>query len=79
MTAEMDRLTAVVTKNKEVSDSVVLLIEGLAQQLKDAIANGANPAELTRLADEIEASANREAEAVLANTPGEPVVVPPVE
>lgn len=75
MIPTMERLTAVVTRNTEVSASVIVLVEGLAQQLRDAVANGASKEQLLALADEIEQSANREAAAVEANTPQAPTPV----
>lgn len=71
MSAAMDRLMAVVSKNTQVSASVLALVEGLAQQIRD---NVEDPVKLNALADEIENSANAEAAAVIANTPTPPEV-----
>ncbi len=80
MSAELDRLTAAVTRNTSVDSSIVALVEGLAQQLRD-MANSAT--ELTDLkaaivarADELEASSDAEAAAVVANTPATPTPPP---
>ena len=68
MSAEMDTLTAAVRRNSDVEDSAVLLIQGIAKQLADAIAAG-NPAALTALSAELNAKADSLAAAVSANTP----------
>lgn len=68
MSAEMDTLTAAVRRNSDVEDSAVLLIQGIAKQLADAIANG-NSAALQALSTELNAKADTLAAAVAANTP----------
>jgi hypothetical protein len=65
--AQLDDLKAQVTKNTEVEASAVVLIQGIAQKLKDAIAAG-DPAALTQLATDLNASATSLADAVAANT-----------
>ena len=66
MSAELDRLTASVTAIKDVADSAVALIAGLAQQIRD-LAN--SPAALTALADQLDADKQELADAITANTP----------
>lgn len=68
--AETDAVTAVTTLVNGLKQSVA----DLTQQLKDAIANGADPTALQAIADNLTAAtnavdANTAAEAALANTP----------
>jgi hypothetical protein len=72
MSAAMDALIVQVTKNSEVEASAILLIQGIAQQLKDAIANGADPVKLAELTTQLDNSAQALAAAVAANTPVAP-------
>jgi uncharacterized membrane protein affecting hemolysin expression len=72
MSAVMDTLTAAVKRNSDVEDSAVLLIQGIAKQLADLIAAGADPAALTALSDELTAKTDALAAAVAANTPAAP-------
>lgn len=65
MSAELDRLTASVTKIKDQDDSIIALVNGLAQQIRD---NANNPAALNALADSLDAEAQKVADAVSANT-----------
>ncbi len=55
-----------------IEESAVTLIQGIAQQLKDALANGADPAAIQAIADELDAGTNDLAAAVAANTPAAP-------
>ncbi len=71
MSAEMDALAAAVKKTSDTEDSAILLIQGIAKQLADAIANG-NPAALKALSDELTTKADALAAAVVANTPPGP-------
>jgi hypothetical protein len=66
--AQLDDLKAQVTKNTEIEASAVVLIQGIAQKLKDAIAAG-DPAALAALATELNTSATSLADAITANTP----------
>lgn len=63
---DIDRLKASVARNTEVVQSAVALVQGLAQQIRDA---QDDPEELNRIADEMEANATQLADAVAANTP----------
>ena len=67
----LDDLKTQVTKNTDLEESAVVLIQGIAQQLKDAIAAG-NPAALTDLAAQLDKSARDLAAAMAANTPAGP-------
>lgn len=69
MSAEMDRLTASVEKQKTVDASIIALLNGIAKQLRDLIAAGSDPAALTALADSIDQNNQAVADAVTANTP----------
>ena len=62
-------LKATVEAERTVIDSAIVLLNGLAQQLKDAIANG-DPAAIQAIADELDAQSQALAAAVVANTPG---------
>jgi hypothetical protein len=64
----LDDLTVQVQKNADVEASAVVLIQGIAQKLADAIAAG-NPAAITALQAQLSASADALAAAVVANTP----------
>jgi len=76
MSAAMDRLTSEVAENSTAVDSVLALVEGLAQQIRD---NAEDPAKLNALADELDAKQQAIAAAVAANTPAPPPEEPPVE
>lgn len=67
----LDDLKAQVHKNTDLEESAVTLIQGIAQQLKDAIAAG-DPAALTDLASQLDKSATDLATAIAANTPAAP-------
>jgi uncharacterized protein YoxC len=69
MSAELDRLTAEVSETSTAVDSIIALVEGLAQQIRD---NVSDPAALTKLADELDAKQQAIAAAVSANTPQQP-------
>jgi len=60
-----DKVAAMTT----VIDSVKTLLESLSQMLKDAIAAGADPAEIAAIAAELDAKIVELADAVVANTP----------
>lgn len=69
MSAELDRLTASVAALKTKEQSLIALVKGLAQLIRDNVNNG--PA-LTALADEIDADAGEMQAAVDENTPPTP-------
>ncbi len=66
MSAELDRLTTEVTESRTAVDSVLALVAGLAQQIRD---NATDPAALTALADQLDQQQADIAAAVTANTP----------
>lgn len=67
--ADIDALKAAVERNTSVTDSAVVLIQGLAQQIKDA---ADDPAQLQALAAQIDKEAGELAAAVTAGTPATP-------
>lgn len=71
MPKELDDLTAQVAENTNVEQSALILIQGLAQKLQDAI-NAGNPAALTALQTQLKTSSDALAAAVAANTPAAP-------
>lgn len=66
MSAELDRLTAAVAAEKTADDSLIALVKGLAQQIRD---NATDPAALTALADSLDSDQAEIAAAVAENTP----------
>lgn len=66
MSAELDRLTTEVAETKTAVASVLALVEGLAQQIRD---NATDPVALNKLADDLDAAQQDIAAAVTANTP----------
>jgi predicted nucleic acid-binding Zn-ribbon protein len=68
MSAELDRLTTEVAETKSAVASVLTLVAGLAQQIRD---NATDPAALNALADDLDASQKDIADAITANTPAE--------
>lgn len=66
MSAELDTLTAEVTENTTVVDSAIVLIGGLADQIR---ALSTDPAALLALANTLDSKTNELAAAVAANTP----------
>lgn len=75
--ANLDALTAAVANDTTVDQAIITLLNGLAQQLRDLIAQGIiDPVELQSLVDQITANSDAISAAVVANTP---VVEPPVE
>lgn len=67
--ADLSALTREVQENGEVAASAVALINGLAQQIRDA---AGDQAALDALAADLDAQAGPLADAVAANTPGAP-------
>lgn len=55
MSAAVDRIRAEVAEQRGATNSIIALVKGFAQALKDAIASGADAAELNALADELDA------------------------
>ncbi len=70
MTAELDRLTSSVAALKSKDDSLIALVQGLAQIIRD---NASNPAALAALADSLDTESGKIQAAIDANTPAAPV------
>ena len=66
MAGELQRLQTEVSEMAGVVDSAVVLINGLAQQIRDL---ATDPAALNAMADDLDAKAGALAAAVAANTP----------
>jgi hypothetical protein len=73
--ATLADIQAAVAAEKTVEDSVLALLSGLAQQLKDAIANN-DPAAMQAVVDSLNSNASAMAAAVTANTPAPPAPPP---
>ena len=69
MAGELDALTAEVTRNTEVDQSAITLLNGLAAQIE---ALKTDPVKLQALADNLRGSSDALASAVVANTPAAP-------
>lgn len=68
MAATLDDVQAAVAAETEVVNSAKVLLENLAQMLRDALASG-DPAKVQEVLDKIEANKQTLADAVAANTP----------
>ena len=66
--ATIQELTSAVDRNTAVDDSVITLLEGIVQQLKDAQASN-DPAAIDALITKLDANTKKMADAVTANTP----------
>lgn len=66
MNPELQRLTDSVAAIKTVDDSIVALVTGLGQQIRD---HANDPVALNALADSLDAEAKKVSDAVAANTP----------
>jgi hypothetical protein len=66
MAGELARLQTEVTEMAGVVDSAIVLINGLAQQIRDL---AGDPVALAKMADDLDAKAGALAAAVVANTP----------
>ena len=64
----MDDLNASVQRNTDAEAAVVTLLQGISQQLKDALAAG-DPAAIQAVITKIDANTAAAAAAVVANTP----------
>lgn len=64
----MDDLKAAVTRNTSVDDSVLALLQGISQQLKDAQAAN-DPQAITDIIAQLDANTQKMTDAVTANTP----------
>lgn len=66
--ATMDQLKAAVQRNTDVDSSVITLLQGISQQLKDAQAAN-DPSAIQTVIDQIDANTKAMSDAVTANTP----------
>ena len=71
MAADLTALQDEVTQNGDVISSAVTLLNGLSQQLKDALAAN-DPAAIQAVVDQLDANTQSLADAVTANTPAAP-------
>lgn len=71
MAGELDALRAQVTRNTEVDESAIVLLNGIKALLDAAIASG-NPQALLDLSTQLGTSTDALAAAVAANTPAVP-------
>lgn len=69
--ATMEDLKAAVARNTSAENSVIELLKGISQQLKDAQAAN-DPAAVQAVIDQIDANTSAAAAAVVANTPTPP-------
>ena len=70
--ATIAELEAAVVRNTDAEDSVIVLLKGISQQLKDANASG-NPAAIAEVITRLDAGTAKLAAAVVENTPQAPV------
>lgn len=68
---QMDDLRARIARNSSVDDSIITLVQGLSQQLKDALANN-DPKAIQDIINTLDQDADRVAKAVTDNTPSSP-------
>jgi hypothetical protein len=73
--AKIDDLKAAVQRNSDAEDSVIVLLQGISQQLKDAVAAN-DPAQIDAVISSLDANTARLAAAVVENTPSTPPVAP---
>lgn len=71
---KLDDLNAAVERNTAVDDSVITLLEGIVQQLKDANSSS-DPAAIDKLIAQLDSNTQKMTDAVTRNTP---VEQPPV-
>lgn len=69
--ASLADIRAAVEAQATVEQSVITLLQQLAQELRDALANN-DPAAMQQLVDQINAQTQALSEAVTANTPAAP-------
>lgn len=70
--ATLADIQAKVAAETTVEQSAITLLQELSQQLKDALANGADPATLQAIADNLDQNNANLAAAITANTPAAP-------
>lgn len=67
----LDEILSKVQAESTVDDSIIVLLNGISQQLKDAIAAN-DPVKLQAIADGLDANIAKIQAAVVANTPAQP-------
>lgn len=67
---KFDDLTAAVERNTAIDDSLLALLEGIVQQLKDA-QSSSDPAAIDNLIAKLDANTQKMQEAVTKNTPNQ--------
>ena len=75
--ATLEQLKEAVARETAVEQSVITLLEGISQQLKDALSTAGgtiDPALLDQVIADIDANAAKLSAAVVANTPSAPPV-----
>lgn len=72
--ADFSQLQAEVTRNKDVAESAIAMLNGIAQKVADAVAadNLADDTQTAQLSQELSAQTDALAAAVTANTPATP-------
>ena len=70
--ATLTDLQAEVSRNTDVDQSAITLLNGLTAKIQQLIDAGADPAAFQKLADDLKASTDQLAAAVAANTPAAP-------
>lgn len=70
--SKIDELAAAVAAEKTVEDSAIALLNGLSQQLKDALASGNTDAAVQGVIDSLGTNTAALSAAVAANTPPPP-------
>jgi uncharacterized phage infection (PIP) family protein YhgE len=73
MSAELDRLAAVVQQNADAEQSAAALLGQLSELIRQ---NVTDPGALTKMADDLDAQRQTLAAAVLSNTPAAPTPAP---
>lgn len=69
--AKIDDLKAAVQRTTDAEDSVIVLLQGISQQLKDAVAAN-DPAQIDAVIASLDANTAKLASAVVDNTPAAP-------
>lgn len=70
--ATIQDLITKVASESTVDDSIITLLNGISQQLKDALAAGGSPAQIQAVSDALDANIAKIQAAVTANTPVAP-------
>jgi len=71
MAAEFDALVTKVTAIEDAGDAMIVVLNDVAQRLRDMAAGNPTPAEIQALADRLTAQTQEIVDATVANTPAE--------